>query len=87
MTTITISLPDQTAKQVDTEAAKRGFATRSEFFRDLIRRYLTHEVVFEPFEKKPLLQLRGDLKKTRKYSAAFIDSVVTGIEKSSVYEK
>ncbi len=33
MATLTISLPNQVAKQLDTEVRKLGCATRSEFFR------------------------------------------------------
>lgn len=85
MSTITISLPDAVTQQVDREVVRGGFATRSEFFRDLIRRYITHEVVFESFEAKPLKEIESDLQKTGKYSDQFIKSVVNGLEKSSAY--
>lgn len=38
MTTFTISLPDQTAHQIDSEAKRLGFASRSEFIRDVLRK-------------------------------------------------
>ena len=44
MTTITISLPKTTAKKVDEKTKEGGFATRSEFIRNLLRQYLTQEV-------------------------------------------
>ena len=44
MTTITISLPKTTAEKIDEKAKADGFATRSEFIRSLIRRYLANEI-------------------------------------------
>ena len=51
MNTITISLPRQVARQVDVETRKKGFATRSEFIRTLLRNYFVRnareELVFQ----------------------------------------
>ena len=44
MTTITISLPKAIAKKIDEKTKEGGFATRSEFVRNLIRQYLSKEV-------------------------------------------
>lgn len=49
MATITISLPKQVAQEVDVEIRKKGFSTRSEFIRSLIRRYFTGELELESF--------------------------------------
>lgn len=87
MSTITISLPNQIAKQIDVEAQKKGFATRSEFVRSLLRKYFTTELEFEEFKTIPLEKLRADLAKTGKYSEKFIDSVTKGLAKSSKYAR
>lgn len=88
MTTVTISLPSQIANKVDSEARKQGFATRSEFIRSLLRSYFVKEgLEFEPFEPKPLEQIRLELAQTGKYNQKFIDSVIKGLSKSSFYER
>ncbi|MEK7592615.1 MAG: ribbon-helix-helix protein, CopG family [Patescibacteria group bacterium] len=86
MSTFTISLPTRIATQVDSETQKQGFATRSEFIRALIRRYFSKELQFETFSPRSLPEVQKDLAKTGKYSNAFIDSVISGLKKSSVYE-
>lgn len=91
MATITISLPTQIAKKVDSEAKRHGFATRSEFIRSLLRQYFTlsiskpKEVVFQEFKKKPLNEVRAAFEKTGKYNKKFIDSLMRGLSESSVY--
>ncbi len=90
MTTITISLPDQTAEKIDREAAKHGYATRSEFVRSLIRRYLVEEketVVFREFKPRSLKEIRKEFKQTGKYTSKFIDSLIEGLSGSSVYAR
>ena len=88
MATVTISLPDQIAKKVDSQAKSQGFATRSEFIRSLLRKYFVQEeeLLFEPFEPKPLEQIRAEFTKTGKYNKKFIDSVIKGLSESSFYE-
>lgn len=85
MTTFTISIPDRMAIQIDAVSTARGFATRSEFFRDVIRRYLTKEIALETYTPKPIEEVEKDLTKTGKYNKAFIDSVISGLKKSSAY--
>lgn len=88
MATVTISLPGQMAKKVDTESKKLGFATRSEFIRSLIRRYFGRsEVTFEPFVSRPLEEIERGLRKTGKYNEKFIKSVTKGLAKSSLYAR
>jgi len=87
MSTITISLPSQITKRVDTEAKKQGFATRSEFIRSLIRKYFgAQELVFEEFVPRPLSDIRKEFEKTGKYNQKFISSLIRGLEESSLYE-
>ena len=87
MTTVTISLPTQIAKKVDDETRTHGFATRSEFIRSLIRRYFVkEELELEEFKPVPLDQLRLELAQAGRYSEKFINSVIKGFERSSIYE-
>lgn len=86
MATLTISLPKQIASKIDTEAEKRGFATRSEFIRNILRQYFAEEKLeFEPFEARPISEIKLELAKTGKYSQDFIESVTRGLAKSSKY--
>lgn len=89
MATVTISLPDQTAKKVDSEAQREGFATRSEFIRSLLRKHFTQksteELMFQEFEKKPLYEIKEAFEKTGKYNKKFINSLMKGLSESSVY--
>lgn len=87
MATVTISLPNEIAKRVDSEAKKRGFATRSEFVRSLLRGYFSREEVrFEEFAPQPIEKIKLELAKTGKYSQEFIESVTQGLTRSSLYE-
>ncbi len=88
MSTITISLPSQITKRVDDEAKKQGFATRSEFIRSLIRKYFTleSELKFEEFIPRPLEEIRKEFERTGKYNKKFINSLITGLKESSLYE-
>ncbi len=85
MATLTISLPDQILQQVDVETHKSGFATRSEFFRALLRKYFFKDLEFEAFERRPIEEIKRGMEKTGKYNKKFITSVVSGLKKSSWY--
>ena len=89
MNTVTISLPRQIARQVDVETRKKGFATRSEFIRAILRKYFVREakeeLVFQEFKPKPLNEIRNAFEKTGKYNKKFVDSVIKGLSESSVY--
>lgn len=86
-TTITVSLPLQVAKEVETETIKQQFASRSEFIRSLIRKYFAGELQFQPYISRPLSEVKLELAKTGKYSEKFIDSVLNGLSKSSFYDQ
>lgn len=62
-----------------------GFSTRSEFLRNLLRRYFSGQRQFEAFTPKPLEEIKFELAKTGKYSEKFIESVANGLSKSSLY--
>jgi len=87
MTTMTISLPDQIATQIDNETAKKGFATRSEFLRSLVRSYFTQDVQFEVFETRPIAEIAKGLQKTGKYNKKFVASVARGLARTSSYAR
>lgn len=85
MTTVTISLPEAIARQIDRESIQKGFATRSEFIRAILRRYFTDELPLEVFGPRPIEEIKLKLAKTGKYSQKFIESVTRGLSKSSLY--
>lgn len=87
MTTITISLPEVIAQQIDRESTQKGFATRSEFIRALLRRYFANELSLEVFTPRPIKEIKLELTKTGKYSQKFIESVTRGLSKSSLYAR
>ena len=86
MTTITISLPDKIAKKIDEKAQEKGYASRSEYIRDMVRRnFEQDEIKFEQFQPIPLDQLEKELQQTGKYSRKFIKSVTRGFKESGLY--
>ena len=85
MTTFSISLPDQTAKVIDSESKRLGFASRSEFIRSFLRKHLPGQDNFEVFKPISLDEVRFQMAKTGKYSQKFIESVTKGLSKSSLY--
>lgn len=85
MTTFSISLPSQVASAIDVETKESGFASRSEFIRILVRKYLASKKVFRVYESKPVDQVKLELAKTGKYSEKFIESVTKGLKKSALY--
>lgn len=87
MAIITISLPDEVAKRVDTESKLQGFASRSEFIRSLLRQQFSGGIKLEKFQLKPIDQIKLELARTGKYSEKFIDSITRGLAKSSLYEQ
>lgn len=87
MTTVTISLPDKIAKRLDQKTKEQGFATRSEFIRNLLRQNMQADFELEEFEPVQLEKVALDLAKTGKYSQNFIESVTSGLKKSSAYAK
>ena len=85
MTTMTISVPHAMAKRIDEELRKQGYATRSEFIRTLLRRYIHDEMSGETFTHRPLGEIKLELARTGKYNQRFIESVLKGLSKSSLY--
>lgn len=93
MRTINISLPDSLAQQLDAATAVRGFASRSEFLRDLLRKYLEgKETAKFPlpivvYRKQPLDKVRRDMEASGKFNKKFVGSVIKGLARSSVYAR
>lgn len=85
MTTFTISLPTAVARDVTLETKRQNFASRSEFIRSLLRRYFLGELQLEVFKPQPLAKIKLELAKSGKYSEKFIESVASGLKKSSAY--
>ncbi len=95
MTTVNVSLSQDQVTLIDRLTKKYGFTNRSEFFRSILR-LLAHkpQVVsdavdfpFEPFIVRPLEEIEREFKKTGKYSASFIQSLIKGLAKSSLYAR
>jgi Arc/MetJ-type ribon-helix-helix transcriptional regulator len=84
MATLSISLPKQLISQLDAALSSGGFSTRSEFMRTLLRSYFSQNEI-DIFVKRPLNEIKSDLIKTGKYNQKFINSVINGLKKSSVY--
>lgn len=95
MATLTISLPDNTARRIDAEIKRRGFATRSEFVRAALRRVLADKVFLEetatfPFSPPPTKSVKAVMeafKKEGKYSAKFLKDLEHGLRSSSHFKK
>lgn len=93
MRTVNVSLPDTLAEEVDTIVVEEGYASRSEFFRTLLRFYSFLEsekvgqevLTLAPFVKRPLKEVESALLSTGGYNRDFVKSVVSGLSKSSVY--
>ena len=93
--TINISLPKKLSVTVDRIVDREGYASKSEFFRTLLRLYLqlagtkakASRPFFVPFKKQPLSRVKRELEKTGLYKKDFIESVVSGLSKSSLYAR
>lgn len=93
METLNISLPKKLSIKVDEIVEKEGYASRSEFFRTLLRLYLQLVGVkvkpslpfFVPFKKQPLSKIKRELGKAGVYKKGFVKSVISGLSKSSLY--
>lgn len=91
MVTLNISLPEQLATIVDREVSSGLFASRSEFFRTLLRLYKTmiakKSTPFElvEFKKRPLKEIEDGFMATGKYSKKFVKGMIAGLKKSSLY--
>jgi metal-responsive CopG/Arc/MetJ family transcriptional regulator len=96
MSTINISLPQKQASFVDSLVTKYGFANRSELVRSLIRlitnkpEILSDAATF-PFIPTPpdqsVKEVIADMRKTKKYSSAFLKEVAEGLKHSDYFTK
>ena len=93
MATVNISLPVAQVKMIDEFTNKFGFASRSEFFRTLLRwvkanPLLVNQAQTWPFfspqtkSKKEILKAFG---KSKKYSPDFLKDLAEGLENSNYF--
>jgi len=87
MRTVNISIPDSLFQLATKEVKKSGFASISEYIRSLIREQLQKRVSFEVFEKRDLSEVQKELEKTGLYNQKFINSVLKGLSRSSLYAR
>ena len=95
MTTLNISLTDDQARLVDELTIRHGFASRSEFFRAVIRRVSTQpqvvsEAAFWPFASPPVRSKKLVLKEFKQsglYSPEFLADLADGLDNSSYFGK
>lgn len=91
MTTINVSLPESLAEKVELLLAQKEYASRSEVIRTALRVFFTLEAREEtvellPFVKRPLNEVKAELLEAGQ-KPEFVESVVSGLKKSSVYQK
>jgi len=88
MYTINISLPKSLHQRVNQLIEEEGYVSRSEFFRTLIRIYTAlrgEKLELLEFVPKSLSEIKNELRKTKKYNQEFINNIVSGLKKSSIY--
>lgn len=95
MTTFNISLTDEQAKLVDELTTRHGFASRSEFFRAMLRRVSVQpkvalEAAIWPFAQpatKSKKVMLGEFKKSGVYSDKFLADLANGLDNSTFFDK
>ena len=94
MKTINISLPETMADHVEAAVTSGAYASKSEFFRMLLRGYLApkqtttnpkESLIMDSYQSPPVSEVEDSLRATGKYNDEFIQSVVAGLKKSSAY--
>lgn len=88
MYTINISLPKSLYQRVGQLIKDEGYASRSEFFRTLIRIYTAlrgERLELLEFIPRPLSEMKNELRKTKKYNQEFINNIISGLKRSSIY--
>lgn len=91
MRTVNISLPNSLVQKVEALLNRGEYASRSEVFRTALRLFLVMEKEgtspeLLQFTKRPLGEMKKDLLKAG-HKKEFVQSVVEGLKKSSVYRK
>lgn len=93
MSTINISLPSPQVDFVDSLVARYGYANRSEFIRSILRllQHKPHMMAdvsafpFEPPVTRSRSKIVASMKKTGKYSTAFLKSLSKGLTESPYF--
>ena len=89
--TLNISLPSTLARVVDRQVQSGEYASRSEFFRTLLRLYdvlvanKSQPIELLEFEKVPLKQIEREFMATGKYSKSFVRGIVAGLKREGLY--
>ena len=94
MTTVNISLTDVQLNWMNDLTNKLGFASRSEFFRSIIRFLSKREELLEEVESFPFVQpgvknkdeVLKDFKNSGKYSKEFLTDLKKGLARSDYFE-
>lgn len=95
MSTVNISLPEHQVSFIDSIISKYGFASRSEFFRSLLRVVHNKPEIVEqsinyPFVAAPrnqsVKEILADFRKTKKYSKAFLKDLEIGLKRSDYFK-
>lgn len=94
MSTVNISMPAEQVSFLDSLITKYGFASRSEFVRNLLRLVNSKPHIIEeagsfPFRGTPpnqsVKEVMTDFRKTKKYSKAFLKDLESGLKSSSYF--
>ena len=90
MKTVNISIPDNLASQIDLLLGEQEYASRSEVVRTALRIFFTLDDSSQlrelsTFKKRPLDQIENDMREAG-HPAKLIDSVLSGLKKSSFYK-
>ena len=94
MSTVSLSLPSAQINLIDKLCQTYGFSNRSEFIRALLRFLLREPTVVKkattyPFvspSEKSIKKILTDFKRTKKYSAAFLKDLKSGLESSNYFK-
>lgn len=93
MSTVNISLPKEQVSLIDKFVKTYGYANRSEFIRSVVR-LLKHKpqiledaavFPFEPPKERSVKKIIQSMKKTGKYSIAFLKSLEIGLKESDYF--
>ena len=91
MVTLNISLPEPLVRVVDREVSGGSYASRSDFFRMLLRMYevlsgkaaLPLELV--EFQNRPLKEIEDGFMATGKYEKKFVKGIISGLKREGLY--
>ncbi|MBU1200566.1 ribbon-helix-helix domain-containing protein [Patescibacteria group bacterium] len=94
MNTVNISLTQNQVNQVNQATINLGFASRSEFFRALLRKTLSSPITLEEVKSYPFVspttknsqKIISSFKKTGQYSTKFLNDLKEGLNNSPYFQ-